>query len=116
MTPQSSKAKGRRFQQYVRDVLLKAFPSLEQDDVRSTSMGAGGEDLQLSPAARKLIPYNIECKAKAKSQIHTYYKQAQEHGEHEPIVIVKMDRSIPLVVVGLEHFIELLKEKNNKTD
>lgn len=109
ITPQSAKSKGRRFQQYVRDVLLKAFPSLEQDDVRSTSMGAGGEDLQLSPAARKLIPYNIECKAKATSQIHTYYEQAQEHGKHEPIVIVKKDRSLPLVVVSLEHFIELIK-------
>lgn len=112
MTPQSAKAKGRKFQQYVRDVLLKAFPSLEQDDVRSTSMGAGGEDLQLSPAARKILPYQIECKAKAKSQIHTYYKQAQEHGQHEPLVVVKMDRDIPLAVVSLEHLVNLIKDKN----
>ena len=108
MTPQSAKSKGRNFQKLVRDWLLKAFPSLEQDDVRSTSMGAGGEDLQLSPAARKLIPYNIECKSKAKSQIHTYYEQAQQHGEYEPLVVVKKDRSIPLAIVSLEHFIELI--------
>ena len=112
MTPQSAKAKGRNFQKYVRDMLLKTFPSLEQDDVRSTSMGAGGEDLQLSPAARKLIPYQIECKAKAKSQIHTYYEQAKTHGKYEPIVIVKMDRKESLVVVRLEHFVELLKRLN----
>lgn len=111
MTPQSAKNKGRIFQQYVRKLLLKAFPSLEQDDVRSTSMGAGGEDLQLSPAARKLIPYQIECKSKAKSQIHTYYDQAKEHGEYEPLVIVKMNRHIPLAVISLDHFIELLKGK-----
>jgi hypothetical protein len=98
----------------VRDALLKAFPSLEQDDVRSTSMGAGGEDLQLSPAARKLIPYNIECKSKAKSQIHTYYNQAKEHGKHEPLVVVKMDRDIPLAIMSLEHFIGLL-QKNAST-
>lgn len=110
MTPSSAKAKGRRFQQYVRDMLLKAFPSLEQDDVRSTSMGASGEDVQLSPAARRLIPYQIECKAKAKSQIHTYYDQAKEHGDHEPLVIVKLDRHVPLAVVRFEHFLELLKK------
>jgi len=108
MTPQSSKAKGRRLQQYIRDTLLKTFPQLEPDDIKSTSMGAGGEDVQLSPAARKLIPYQIEAKNKAKSQIHTYYKQAQEHGKHEPLVIVKMDRDIPLAVVSLEHFLRLI--------
>jgi hypothetical protein len=100
----------------VRDVLLQAFPSLEQDDVRSTSMGAGVEDLQLSPAARKLVPYQIECKSKATSQIHTYYNQAKEHGKHEPLVVVKMDRDIPLAIVSLDHFINILKGNSNKTD
>jgi hypothetical protein len=111
MTPASAKQKGRNFQKYVRDKLLETFPTLEPDDVRSTSMGAGGEDLQLSPAARKLIPYNIECKSKAKSQIHTYYEQAEQHGSHEPLVVVKMDRRIPLAIVSLDHFISLLKGK-----
>lgn len=111
MTPSSAKAKGRNFQKYVRDILLKAFPSLEQDDVRSTSMGASGEDIQLSPAARRLIPYQIECKSKSKSQIHTYYKQAKEHGEHEPLVIVKMDRDIPLAIVSLDHFVKLISNE-----
>ena len=69
--PSSSKAKGRRLQQAVRDGILEAFPALEPDDVKSTSMGAGGEDVQLSPAARKLFPYQIECKPKAQSQLHT---------------------------------------------
>lgn len=112
MTPRGSKAKGRNFQYMVRDILLKHFNSLEPDDIRSTPMGAPGEDILLSPAARKLIPYNIECKAKARSQVHTYYNQAKGHGQHEPVVIVKMDRDIPLAVVSLEHFIELIKKKN----
>lgn len=112
MTPSSAKNKGRRFQQYVRDILLKEFPQLERDDVKSTSMGSQGEDVQLSPAARKLIPYNIECKSKAKSQIHTYYEQAKQHGEYEPLVVVKKDRSIPLAIVSLEHFIQLIAKGN----
>ena len=112
MTPRGAKAKGRNFQQMIRDILLKTFPNLEPDDVRSTAMGQSGEDIQLSPAARKLIPYNIECKAKAKSQVHTYYNQAKGHGQHEPVVIVKMDRDIPLAVISLDHFINLIKKKN----
>lgn len=73
-------------------------------------MGAAGEDVQLSPAARKRVPYQVECKNKSRSQIHTYYAQAKEHGDHEPLVIVKMDRDIPLAIVSAEHFFNLLKE------
>lgn len=109
MLPSSSKQKGRLFQQWVRDRILATFLELSPDDVRSTSMGAGGEDIQLSPAARKFVPYQIECKSKATSQIHTYYEQAREHGNHEPLVIVKQDRKAPLAVVDAEHFFQLLK-------
>ena len=108
MTPQSSKSKGRRGQQLVRDAILKAFPELEADDVRITSMGQTGADIQLSPMAKKLFPYQVEVKAKAKSQIHTYMKQAMSHGDMEPLVVVKMDRSIPLAIVSLDHFMKLV--------
>lgn len=108
MKPQAAKAKGRIAQQYVRDKILEAFPQLEKDDVRSTAMGQGGEDLQLSPAARKLLPYGIEVKNKATSQIHTYYEQAKSHGDYEPLVIVHRDRGIYLATISLEHFLKLL--------
>lgn len=62
MKTQSCKAKGRKLQQRVRDLILENFEDLEQDDVRSTSMGAGGEDVLLSPKARKYFPFSIECK------------------------------------------------------
>lgn len=74
-------------------------------------MGAGGEDLQMSPAARKKVPYQIECKSKATSQVHTYYDQAKSHGKHEPLVMVKKDRGITLVVMSLDHFLTLLKKE-----
>lgn len=109
ISAQSAKAKGRRLQQLVRDAILDAYPSLESDDVRSTSMGAGGEDVQLSPAARKLFPYTIECKNLAKIAVYKYYIQAMGHGNHEPLVVIKQDRARPLAVVDLEHFMELVK-------
>jgi len=94
----------------VRDSILSAFPKLEPDDVRSTSMGAGGEDVQLSPAARKLFPYTVECKNLAKIAVYNYYVQATGHNDFEPLVIIKQDRSKPLAVVDLEHFMELVKK------
>lgn len=116
MKPASAKAKGRNAQKYVRDKLLELFTSLTPDDVRSTSMGAGGEDVQLSAAARQLIPYQIEVKNKATSQIHTYYDQAKSHGTHEPLVVVHRDRGVWLAVVTLDHFLQLLKNNKNNNE
>jgi hypothetical protein len=97
-------------------MILAAFLQLEPDDVKSTSMGASGEDVQLSPAARRLFPYQIECKAKAKAQVYTWYEQAKSHGDHEPVVFIKKDRSKPLVVVDAEHFVELVKKANSASN
>ena len=114
MTPNGAKAKGRTFQQQVCKVILENFPSLEKDDVRSTSMGNGGEDIQLSPAARKIFPYQIECKSKSLSATHTIYNQAKTHGKHEPLGIIKKNHDIPLVIISLSHFMELVK--NNESN
>lgn len=91
-------------------MILSLFLELEPDDVRSTSMGAGGEDVTLSPAARKRVPFQIECKNKARSQVHTYYAQAKSHGDHEPLVIVKQDRKETLAILDAETFFKLLQE------
>ena len=58
----SAKAKGRRLQNFVRDALRDKYSKLEEDDIKSAIMGVGGEDIVLSPAARKVIPYSFECK------------------------------------------------------
>lgn len=112
MKASSAKAKGRRLQQAVRDAILTQYPALEPDDVRSTSMGAGGEDVQLSPAARKLFPYSIECKNLAKIAVYNYYTQAETNsGKYEPLVVIKQNRSKPLAVIDFDHFMELIRRK-----
>lgn len=108
---QARKAKGRRLQQWVRDLILSVFPSLEPDDVKSTGMGQGGEDVQLSPAARKLIPVSIECKARAKiPSIYEWYKQAEDNCPKgsEPVLVIRQDRKKALVVIDAETY---FKEK-----
>ena len=112
MRASSAKAKGRRLQQAVRDAILSQYPSLEPDDVRSTSMGAGGEDVLLSPAARKLFPYSVECKNLSKIAVYNYYTQAETNsGKYEPLVVIKQNRSKPLAVIDLDHFMELVRRK-----
>ena len=106
----SRKAKGRRLQQYLRDRLIDVF-SLTKDDVRSTSMGAGGEDILLSTYARLRIPFSFECKSKARYAIYQDYWQAKDNsGGHKPAVVIKQNNADPLIVMDLEHFLSILKE------
>jgi hypothetical protein len=110
MRPSSAKQKGRLHQQWVAKKLLEHAPELEGDDCRSTSMGAGGEDLKLSPAARKVYPVQIECKSKAAYSVYTDYVQAASHGTHEPLLVIKANHKKPLAVVDAEWFIKLMAE------
>ena len=59
MSAKSAKAKGRRLQNMLRDILRDTFPQLEEDDIKSQTMGMSGEDIVLSPAARKVIKYKL---------------------------------------------------------
>jgi len=80
-------------------------------------MGAQGEDVQLSPAARKLFPYQIECKNLAKIAVYNYYLQALSHGHREPVVFIKQNGSKPLAIVDAEYFINHVGVKDgSKTD
>lgn len=111
MKTASSKAKGRKLQQDVRVKILDAFPRLEPDDVKSTSMGAGGEDIQLSPAARRWFPFSVECKSRATISTYAWYQQAKTNAPKgmEPLLVIKQNHSKPLVVIDLDAFMELAK-------
>lgn len=104
----SAKNKGRKLQQWTRDKLLELVPTLEPDDVKSTSMGASGEDVQLSPAARKSVPMTFECKARKGIAVYGFYDQALENAPKgmEPVVILKADRKKPLALVDAEYFLK----------
>ena len=112
--PQSAKAKGRRLQQWFRDLLINKL-DIHPDDVESRSMCAGGEDLIMARAARKKFPYSIECKNQEKINIWKSYFQAQENSkEYEPIVVIKRNNHKPLLLVDAEHFINLHSKDERK--
>ena len=108
--PQSAKSKGRNAQKLIRDKILEQFsPILEPDDCRSTSMGAGGEDLQLSPLARRVLSNTQwESKARKAFAVYTDYEQAKTHGKGEPVLVIKGDRKKPLAIIDLDFFLKLL--------
>ena len=109
-----AKQKGRLGQQEIRDRLLEMFPEFEPDDIKSTTMGESGADIQLSPAARKKIPLSIEVKRRKGElkPVYGFIEQASRHSEHEPVVFFRSDRKPWVVMVGLDHYMELLRGWN----
>ena len=122
MSAKSAKAKGWHLQNIVRDKLINVFinkwtkiPKLEEDDIKSQTMGMCGEDIILSPAARKLIPYSFECKNVEKLNIWSAIEQCEDNAikidgtlKGEPVVVIKKNRKVPHVVISLEHFLKLI--------
>ena len=105
------KAKGRSLQNKIKKSVLKHFPTLEEDDVVSTSMGKGGEDVQLSPAARKVFPYSVEAKKHKSFAVYGPYEQASANsGSYEPLLVIEGDRKKPLAIVDFEHFMQLARK------
>jgi hypothetical protein len=103
----SKKAKGRNLQNLVVSKLLSYSEDLEQDDIKGAIMGENGMDVKLSPAAYRVYPFKIECKNQERFKgIYSIYSQAESHeGKGEPIIILKMNREKPLVMMDLDFFL-----------
>lgn len=114
MKTSSVKAKGRGLQNKIVRMILATFPQLEPDDVQSCTMGANGEDVRLSPAARRLFPFTVEAKKRARFSIMADYDQARGHGPHEPLLVIEADRRKPLAVVDLATFLDLVERAGRK--
>jgi hypothetical protein len=99
----------------VRDEILATFPDLTGDDVRSVSMGASGCDILLSPLAKKRFPYSVECKNLARVAIYSLFEQSVSNTANNtrPLLVIKQNRSEPLVVLTLKDFMDLIKENKN---
>ena len=112
MKTRSAKNKGKRLQNDVRDLILETFTELEPDDVRSTTMGDSGEDVLLSPAARKLFPFSVECKNQEKLNVWSSLEQTETNaGKHTPLLIFKRNRSKTYAVLQLDDLMEMLNER-----
>ena len=84
---------------------------LHEDDIRSTSMGAPGEDIQFSPAARAMYPWSVECKNVENLNIWKALEQAESNSKgHQPIVVFKKNQEEPHAAMEFEYFMELYRK------
>jgi len=82
-------------------------------------MGANGEDILLSPLARSMFNYTVECKNRKAIAVYKDYEQAKSQKLVEPLVILKQNNSKPLALVDAEHFLDLIikiEELKNQVD
>jgi len=110
-TPASRKAKGRRLQQAVRQDLIDRL-GIHEGDILSTAMGQAGCDLYLSPAARALFPYGVECKHQEAIALPAWWRQCTRNAEAEglaPLLILKQSRREPLAVLRWTDLLSLLR-------
>jgi len=105
----SAKSKGRGLQQLVRDKLLSLSDTFRDGDIESTGMGQSGEDIQLSPYARDLLPISVECKSHAKFAVYSIIDQCKSNCPDgcEPVVVLKANYKKPVAVIDLDYYIKL---------
>jgi len=105
MRPSSAKAKARRLQDAVVELLLEHFNGkLVEGDLRPAVMGESGEDVKRSPLAKEVFPFSFECKNQEKLNIWSALKQAEGNaGDKDiPAVAFKRNRSDIYIAMKLE--------------
>ncbi|WP_461368498.1 putative PDDEXK endonuclease [Candidatus Darwinibacter acetoxidans] len=115
-TPASRKAKGRRLQQAVRQDLIDRL-GIDPGDILSTAMGQSGCDLYLSPAARSVFPFGVECKAQERIALPEWWQQCTRNAAAEglvPLLVFKRNREEPLAVLRWEDLLALLSWQDSR--
>ena len=80
-----------------------------------------GEDIVLSPAAKKVIRYSFECKNKERLDLWKSLEQAESNSEDRtPVLVFKRNRTKVYVAFEFDHFIDKIRERSlneqSKTD
>lgn len=111
MKIRSAKNKGKLFEKEIADKIKECF-SLTVDDIRVTVGSETGADIKLSAKAKSVFPFSLELKRRASFKgIYDFYKQASNHyKELIPAVIIRQDRSEPLIILDLDNFLTLINK------
>ena len=111
MKTQSCKAKGRRLQQQIVEDLYEKF-DLGEGDLRSTPMGSGGEDVQMSARAMELIPFSFEAKNQERLNIWNALEQSEQNcNGRRPVVVIKKNKKKPYAVITWDTFLSLVSDQ-----
>jgi hypothetical protein len=97
MKPSSAKAKGRNFQNKVREMIMDRL-GINEHDIKTAVMGESGMDIKLSSAGRDKFPFAVECKKVEKINIWKCYEQACENADDlTPLLIFSKNNSKILI-------------------
>lgn len=110
MKPASAKAKGRVLAKLLKEEMLRCCPRLQEDDIYVTPSGVPGDDLKLSPTAKQVFPWNIECKNREKLNVWQAIRQAESHWNGDtvrpiPVVVIKKNHTEPFIVMPLKVYL-----------
>lgn len=109
ISTRAAKSKGRKLQNFVRDIFRDIFRNqLEPEDIESRQMGGAGVDVILTPASKKLIPFDIECKNQEKFNLNEAMKQAIANAKPDRIPVVVFSKNQDDVYVSLK-FMDLIE-------
>ena len=115
MKAKSAKAKGRKLQNLVVESLRAAFIELEDDDIKSQIMGVSGEDIVMSPLAKRTIGMSFECKNQERLNLWDSLEQAELNCEDRcPVLVFTRNRKPIYAALPFEEFIKQIKEKKNE--
>lgn len=73
-------------------------------------MGQEGPDIRLSPLAREVFPFSVECKNQERWNLTEFIRQAEQNrypGTHW-LLVLKRNRQAPIVVMEARAFFKLL--------
>ena len=114
MNTATKKAKGKRLQKAICELILKYFPNLNENDAVSRRMGRKGEDIILSHKAKKFFPYSVECKNQERMKyVWDCYSQCENNANNlEPLLILKINKKKPLAIIDAEFLIKIQSHIN----
>lgn len=119
MKTSAAKAKGRRLQDKVVLKLRNLFEGiLHKDDIKPQLMGQSGTDVILSPSAKNLIAFDIECKNVEKlvgAALTSAIEQCESNTEEGriPLLVFKKNQEPERVILRLDHLLELIYPNGN---
>lgn len=114
MKIQSAKKKGRALCVKIKELILKAVPDLDPQDIAIPPPSCPGEDLWLSPKARRALPISIEAKNQETAKVWDWIAQAKSNAStHVPVVVFSRNREPePYVIVSLRDFLFLMADQS----
>ena len=116
MSTKSRKAKGRKLQNFVRDMLRDIYTQLDPDDIKSQTMGMSGEDIVRSPAAKKACSFSFECKNTEVLRMWSAIEQCEDNNTDcsSPAIVFKKNGKQPYVAIPFSVFCDMLQSENER--